>query len=44
MRIGAWIGGEPSWDPEFNTADLFLLMPLEHVDARYARRFLRAAA
>ncbi len=31
-------------DPKFNTADLFVLMPLERVDARYARRFLRAAA
>jgi putative hemolysin len=44
LRIGAWIGGEPSWDPEFNTADLFLFMPLERVETRYARRFLRSAA
>ncbi len=44
LRVGAWIGGEPAWDPEFDTADLFLFMPLVRVEARYARHYLRAAA
>lgn len=43
LRLGAWIGGEPAWDPEFNTADFFVLLPLARVTARYARHFLRAA-
>jgi putative hemolysin len=44
LRIGAWIGGEPSWDPDLNTADLFLLLPLARVHAMSARRFLERAA
>jgi putative hemolysin len=42
LRLGAWICGEPAWDPEFNTADLLVLLPLERVEARYARHFLRS--
>ncbi|MDW8469138.1 MAG: GNAT family N-acyltransferase [Burkholderiales bacterium] len=48
LAAGAWICGEPALDPEFNTADFFLLLPLSRLSARYARRFLpdaeRAAA
>lgn len=40
MRSGAWICGAPAWDPEFNCADLFLLLPLSNLDERYARRYL----
>jgi putative hemolysin len=43
LRLGAWIGGEPAWDPEFNTADFFVFLPLSRVSARYARHFLKAA-
>ena len=41
LRLGAWVCGPPAWDPEFNTADLLVLLPLERVEARYARHFLR---
>lgn len=41
MRSGAWICGAPAWDPEFNCADLFLLLPLSNLDDRYARRYLQ---
>lgn len=44
LRIGAWIGGEPAWDPDFNTADLFVFLPLARVEARYARHYLKAAS
>jgi putative hemolysin len=44
LRLGAWICGEPAWDPDFNTADLLVLLPLERVEARYARHFLRGPA
>ncbi|MEW5889845.1 MAG: GNAT family N-acyltransferase [Pseudomonadota bacterium] len=40
LRAGAYVCGEPAWDPDFNTADLLLLLPLSRVDARYARHFI----
>ncbi len=40
MRIGAWIGGEPAWDPDFNTADLFVMLPMARMAATYSRHFL----
>lgn len=40
LRCGAWLGGPPAWDPDFNTADFFILLPLARVEARYARHFL----
>ena len=39
MRSGAWICGEPAWDPDFESADLFLLLPLANLDTRYARHY-----
>lgn len=40
MRAGAWVCGEPAWDPDFNTADLLLLLPMGRVDARYSKHFV----
>lgn len=40
LRAGAWVCGDPAWDPDFNTADLPILMPLARLDSRYARHFL----
>jgi putative hemolysin len=37
LRAGAWICGEPAWDPDFNTADLPILMPMAKVSGRYAK-------
>jgi putative hemolysin len=34
----------PKWVPEFNCADLFILMPVSRMNARYAKHFLRKAA
>jgi len=39
IRLGAYICGEPAWDPDFNSADLLTLLPLERMDARHRRRF-----
>ena len=39
-RLGAWIGGAPAWDAEFNTADLFVLLPITRMSNIYARHFL----
>ena len=40
LRAGAWICGEPAWDPDFNTADLPILMPMAKVAGRYAKHYL----
>ena len=40
LRAGAWICGEPAWDPDFNTADLPILLPMAKVSNRYARHYL----
>lgn len=39
LRSGAWICGDPAWDPDFQSADLFLLLTLSNLDARYARHY-----
>jgi putative hemolysin len=44
LRVGAWVCGEPSWDPDFNTADLLMMLSLSRVDRRYAKHFMRNAA
>ncbi len=41
LRLGAYICGEPAWDPEFNTADLFILLPMSRLSSRYAKHFLK---
>jgi len=43
LRLGAYVGGEPAWDPDFNTADLFILLPLSRLNAKYAKHFMRQA-
>lgn len=39
MRLGAKVCGEPCWDPEFNVADVFILLRREQLCPRYARHF-----
>jgi len=39
LRCGAWVCGEPAWDPEFSCADFFMLLPIARIEARYARHF-----
>ncbi len=41
LRSGAWIGGEPAWDPDFHSADLFMMLPLSRLEGRYARHYLK---
>lgn len=40
LRAGAWVCGDPAWDPDFNTADLLLMLPMSRVSARYAKHFV----
>jgi len=39
-RLGAMACGEPAWDPDFNTADLLMLLPVAQLNRSYARRFI----
>jgi putative hemolysin len=39
-RLGALVCGEPAWDPDFNTADLLMLLPMAQPNRGYARRLL----
>lgn len=40
LRAGAMICGEPAWDPQFNVADLFILLRTDAIDERYLRHFV----
>lgn len=42
LRCGCWICGEPAWDPDFNTADLPILLPVSRLTPRYARYLERS--
>ncbi|HEX5363311.1 MAG TPA: GNAT family N-acyltransferase [Gallionella sp.] len=33
LRLGAYICGEPAWDPAFNTADLLVLLPTSRLNS-----------
>ena len=41
LRLGAYICGEPGWDPEFNTANLLMMLPVSRIGSRYAKHFLK---
>jgi putative hemolysin len=40
LRCGAKVLGPPAWDPDFNTADLPMMMRLDEMPARYRKHFL----
>lgn len=40
LRCGAKVLGAPAWDPDFNTADLPMLMRIEDLPLKYRRHFL----
>jgi putative hemolysin len=40
VRLGARVCGEPCLDPEFNVADVLMLLRLEELDPTYERHFL----
>lgn len=43
LRCGAKVIGAPAWDPDFNTADLPMLMRIDDLPPRYRKHFLGAA-
>ncbi len=42
LRLGTKVLGAPAWDPDFNSADLPMLMRLQDLPARYRKHFLGA--
>lgn len=40
LRLGAKVLGAPAWDPDFNTADLPMMMRIQDMPARYVKHFL----
>nr|WP_315490598.1 GNAT family N-acyltransferase [uncultured Rhodoferax sp.] len=42
LRLGSKVLGPPAWDPDFNSADLPMLMRLQDLPARYRKHFLGA--
>ena len=44
LRLGAYICGEPAWDADFNCADVFIILPVERLAARYAKHFMKQVA
>ena len=44
LRLGAKVLGAPAWDPDFNTADLSMMMRIADLQARYRKHFTMGAA
>ena len=42
LRLGSKVLGPPAWDPDFNSADLPMMMRLADLHARYRKHFLGA--
>lgn len=40
LRMGAKVLGPPAWDPDFNTADLPMMMRIRDLPPRYRKHFL----
>lgn len=39
LAMGAKVCGEPCWDPDFNCADIFILVDVQAIPARYVQHF-----
>ena len=42
LRLGTKVLGAPAWDPQFNSADLPMMMRIADLPARYRQRFMSA--
>ena len=41
LRVGASVCGAPAWDPDFNTADMLIMLPTARMNPRYSGRYAR---
>ncbi|WP_027345873.1 GNAT family N-acetyltransferase [Hamadaea tsunoensis] len=39
LRLGAWVCGEPAFDPDFDCADFYVLLNLDRIHPRYLAHF-----
>lgn len=44
LSMGAKVCGAPCWDPDFHCADVFVLVDVEAIPARYKRHFMAPVA
>jgi putative hemolysin len=44
LRLGAWVCGPPAHDPDFDVADLYVLLSTDRMGPRYRRHFFGEAA
>lgn len=44
LRLGAWVCGEPAYDPDFDCADFYVLLSMDRLNPRYLRHFLGQVA
>jgi len=44
LKLGAWVAGEPCLDTAFNVADIFILLDVNNLNARYHRHFVQSGA
>ena len=44
LRLGAKVLGPPAWDPDFNSADLPMMMRIADLPARYKKHFASGTA
>jgi putative hemolysin len=42
LRLGSRVCGEPAYDPDFDSADFYVLFSVDRMDPRYRRHFLGA--
>ncbi len=42
LKVGAWVCSTPAWHPDFNAAELLMMLPMARVEPHYFRQFLRA--
>ena len=43
LKLGAWVAGEPCLDPDFNVADIFILLDVNKLNTRYHRHFVQGS-
>ena len=44
LRLGAKVLGAPAWDPDFNSADLPMMMRIADLPKRYLKHFSASSA
>lgn len=42
LRLGCYVGNGAVVDPQFNTTDVFILLPVERITKRYSTKFVEA--